>query len=379
MNKSRRLMLGLTTFALVSFYSASVLGQTYVQSWDAWTTSTVNRFWQNLLTVRFSTSDLARLKTTTARVIAHGDSYNQCLVPTNLAITHRQGENFEIIICARQIRFMLHFMDAFTTIAFDSAVQQDAFTQVLNRGDKKEIEAFLRPSLEFYQQYEDYVISNLWKEMNHAYRGDELIAYQCGPDYFKMLRDQRRDFTHCTHSQELNGQSEFNEWYYSLSGPGGRFAESIKHSTGQLLTPKDVKMAWNAMHEEVNKIAVYFVILHEVGHILNGDLERRAKVDAADRSDAAAEATADLWAMKMSDIRGTTKVPMLTALVAGMVVMYVRYMYEEGPETPSEITSDTRARMNSLDDYQSAMAVLPSGSKQEAEMKQRMLELLRIK
>jgi hypothetical protein len=367
--------------ASVTFFAmqiASPASPNYAQNWDNWADVSVNRLWGIIIHNLPKDGRLDSLKRAVIKIDHHDNPSSGCLIGSNIAFTTKTPSGYEITFCARQTRFLLHFMDAFTTIVFDSERRSKDVQAALDSSDFEKLDQLQREPIMFYQTYEDYIIKNITKELDHFLQGDNYISYQCGPDFFKMLMDKGEDFSHCTQQEEGARQLEFRNWYDSATGPGGRFASAVEDESGTRPSPEDLRQFWNSMHDDVNNITIYFVLLHEAAHIIDGDLERKDNVDSLDRSDARAEAAADNWALQYITANKITDLPMVPGMIAATVVLYIRYMYEEGPEPPRTIGDDTKRRMVSLSEYETALAALPSNSKEEADLKNRFLRLQQL-
>jgi hypothetical protein len=281
------------------------------------------------------------------RVDHHDRPSAACRQQSNIALSYREGKGYVIQVCARQARFMLHFLDSLTTVFLDSDVQVDGNSRALAATQ------FLSKQLTFTQAYEAHIVKALILEIDKgpAKAGDaDFVFYQCGPDFFKMLLDRGEDVKQCNGEEEARRSVERDAWFNSAIGPGGKYSQMVRFQTGVTPTSAQITKHWNDLHDTVNYSAMRFVLLHEAGHILNGDLENGGQVDGLDRSNGDKEAKADGFALSYLMKEQGKSSTILPIIVAQDTIMYVRYLYEKTEDHPPPGTV-TQVRISSLDDY----------------------------
>lgn len=327
--------------------SAWASAESYTEAWDKWADGATTQYWKRIVSILPTNGNYERLRRTSIHVDHHDHPSAACLQQSNIALSYSENGGYVILVCARQARFLLHFLDSLTTVFLDSDAQADGSSTALAATE------FLAKQMSFTRAYEAHIVKALVAEIDKGpveRSQPDFVVYQCGPDYFKMLMDRGENSSRCSGEDEMRRSEETQRWFDSNQGPGGRYSRLIRLTSGTAPTSAEVTKHWNDLHDEVNYSAIRFVLLHEAEHIINGDLENGGQVDGPDRSNGDKEAKADAFAVSYLIREQGQRTSILPIIVAQDTIMYVRYLYEN-TESHAPSTTETRSRITSLEDY----------------------------
>lgn len=355
-----------------------VRAQTYAQSWDRWADRAVPTYWTVIANAPPKEDQAHRLRAVKINIEHHDTANIDCQSAENIASSERVSDHYEITICARQLRFLLHFMDSVTTGSLTEGANYVKLQNALSAGDVQALKAFNDRESFYMQKYADHIIRSLRSEIDAIPLPQETIAYQCGSNYFKMLMDKREDYASCNHGDEIHRSNELEKWYASDAGPGGSMIQAVSQAAARRVSIEEVRKAESSLHEEINRLTVIFILLHEAAHIINGDPDRIPMLDSKDRSDARVEAAADALALNyiVKNRVYTKGVVAGPIIVPQAVILYVRYLYETGPARLQ--SRDVKVRISSVRDYLQALATVPTDSPNEAKALVDNLQMLRM-
>lgn len=330
------------------FYTPAY-GKTYIEEWDEFAIKSTTGYWEWIKkTESKSNNTNTILNDVKIEVIPHSSTESNCLALSGLAHTEIVGDKKTIKICARQLRFILHLLDALTTIAMITSGNKEDIEIALSTKDAKKIEKMsLEPSL-FLHYYSEYLRIKVKKDILIIGNSQHQPFNACSADFFYMKMIMKQDYMNCDINEQFKKQKEFDTWYYSPGGIGWIFSQSAKKELGSDIDKTQVKEFWNFLHNEVNKSAIIFILLHEAGHIVNGDLATHSR--KRDMIDDEAESHADLWATKKMMEMNVISAPHLLPFILRTIILNVRYFKEYDPKNPSAKPSNsTEYRINKYD------------------------------
>lgn len=323
--------------------------ESYIEKWDNFAISSTTSYWQWIQKTE-KTLHNNSLDDVTVEIIPHSSMLSLCLNPGGLAKTDLTDGKTTIRICARQLRYILHLLDVFTTSIMITSDDSAELKNALGIGDTKKAEKLLHLSTELIDAYSKYIKKQMTRDLQISSNDKFKPLSACGPDFFYLKMVLNENFMACTVNEQLSRLTEFDTWYFSQKGPGWLFSSAIKRETGQDIGRTDVKKYWDNLHETINRAAVIFILLHEAGHITNGDIQFETKTPQI-------EARADLWAMKKMIKTNAFSPPEILPYFLRAIIINVRYYTDSnnGNET-DQPSAQTAERLKYFDEYVSELS-----------------------
>ncbi len=349
----------------------------YIEKWDSFAKGATTSYWEWIKKTEQNTQNNA-LNDVKIKIIPHSSNLSFCLGLAGLANTELSGNTKTIEICARQLRFVLHLLDAFTTTVMITSDNSIELKNALSTGDTKKAERILLPSNQLLDAYSEYLRLQVKRDILIIGKDKYRPLSVCGPDFFYMKMTLKEDFMNCDVDEQFSRLNEFDTWYFSAGGPGWIFSSAVKRETGKDIDRADVKKNWDTLHENVNRAAIIFILMHEAGHISNGDLQPDNKTPHG--QDVTLEARADLWAMKKMMEKKVFSPPEILPYFLRIIIINVRYYEEYDPKNGSYQPSDlTVERLKYFNDYLNELSKLHDSNEKNRLQKQVLINLINTK